>query len=313
MRTHNITTQARVGGKGRMKRTIAPRGVLALSLGVALLAATASTASADRLTAASAARDVQVFPWHCPGQLAFDCELAFTEQFSEPGQGRTFDFGNRQVRTTSPAQRFALLVYDGPFDPSISVSGDYAQTNDCPPSPQPPPSNTALKGCLITVTFTPTGTGPKHGTLSTGPGGPTQALTGTGVTTPTPPALPLRLLGGKGSTSGIPAVYDLSRKTRKLKIAAATTNDSTVEASGDVKKTTKRLKGDDLTVIRGKLKRWERLNVAKYHVDGRPGSPYLTDERKPGNPTIEIKLKATDDFDQTATQKLKVWLTRNCC
>ena len=37
-----------------------------------------------------------------------------------------------------------------------------------------------------TVTFAPTGTGPRHGTWSTGPGGPTMALTGKGVTTPTP-------------------------------------------------------------------------------------------------------------------------------
>ena len=47
MRAHTITTQARVGGRGRMKRRIVPGGILALSLAVVLLAATASTASAD--------------------------------------------------------------------------------------------------------------------------------------------------------------------------------------------------------------------------------------------------------------------------
>jgi hypothetical protein len=110
MKAHTSTTQARGGGRGRMKRRILPGGILALSFAVALSAATASSASADRLTAASALGHVQVFPWHCPTvQLAFDCELAFTEQFSGPG--RTFDFGNRQVGTTSPAQRFALLKY----------------------------------------------------------------------------------------------------------------------------------------------------------------------------------------------------------
>ena len=47
MRAHTITTQARVGGRGRMKRRIVPGGILALGLAVVLLAATASTASAE--------------------------------------------------------------------------------------------------------------------------------------------------------------------------------------------------------------------------------------------------------------------------
>jgi hypothetical protein len=46
MRAHTITTQARVGGRGRMKRRIVPGGILALSLAVVLSAAAASTASA---------------------------------------------------------------------------------------------------------------------------------------------------------------------------------------------------------------------------------------------------------------------------
>jgi hypothetical protein len=46
MRAHAITTQARVGGRGRMKRRIVPGGILALSLAVVLLAAATSTASA---------------------------------------------------------------------------------------------------------------------------------------------------------------------------------------------------------------------------------------------------------------------------
>jgi hypothetical protein len=45
MRAHTITAKARVGARGRTKRTIVPRGILALSLAVALVAATASTAS----------------------------------------------------------------------------------------------------------------------------------------------------------------------------------------------------------------------------------------------------------------------------
>ena len=46
MWAHTSSTQARVGGRGRVKRRIVPGGILALSLAVVLLAAAASTASA---------------------------------------------------------------------------------------------------------------------------------------------------------------------------------------------------------------------------------------------------------------------------
>jgi hypothetical protein len=48
MRAHTITTKARVGARGRTKRTIVPRGILALSLAVVLFATTASSAGAGR-------------------------------------------------------------------------------------------------------------------------------------------------------------------------------------------------------------------------------------------------------------------------
>jgi hypothetical protein len=50
------TFQVRVGGRGRMKRRIVPGGILALSLAVVLLVATASTAGAERYLS----------PWYCP-------------------------------------------------------------------------------------------------------------------------------------------------------------------------------------------------------------------------------------------------------
>ena len=46
MRAHTITTTARGGGRGRTKRNVVPRGILALSLAVVLFAATASSAGA---------------------------------------------------------------------------------------------------------------------------------------------------------------------------------------------------------------------------------------------------------------------------
>jgi hypothetical protein len=93
MRAHTITTKA---------STIVPGGILALSLAVVLLAATASTASA-----------------------AFFAH----EGYRVGGFAPSFDFGDRQVGTTSPAERFTLRVADSSaFAPRISISGDYAQT-----------------------------------------------------------------------------------------------------------------------------------------------------------------------------------------
>ena len=46
MRAHTITTKARGGGRGRTKRNVVPRGILALSLAVVLFAAMASSAGA---------------------------------------------------------------------------------------------------------------------------------------------------------------------------------------------------------------------------------------------------------------------------
>jgi hypothetical protein len=187
MRAHAITTKA---------STIVSGGILALSLTVALLGATASTASAERgpteRSSVPGFSSPTLSPWYCPPPATQSTTLDQVRGCLDITPEPSFGFGDRQVGVTSPAQPFALGVFDDPpFNPTISVSGDYAQTNNCPPTlsaalPQ-------IQGCLITVTFAPTGTGPRHGTLSTGPGGPTMALTGKGVTTPTPWDWPVEL------------------------------------------------------------------------------------------------------------------------
>jgi hypothetical protein len=188
MRAHTITTKA---------STIVSGGILALGLAVVLLAATASTASADRgLTERSSGvpySSPTLSPWYCPPPATQSTTLEQVRGCLDFTPEPSFGFGDRQVGTASPAQPFGLGVWDNDsFNPTISVSGDYAQTNNCPPTlsagafPQ-------IQGCLINVTFAPTGTGPRHGTLSTGPGGPTVALTGKGVTTPTPWDWPVEL------------------------------------------------------------------------------------------------------------------------
>jgi hypothetical protein len=83
MRAHTITTTARVGASARTKRTIVPGSILALSLAVVLLATTASSASAG---------------WG----------LCVPENVGP--SVTSFDFGDRQIGTTSPAQDFGLWV-----------------------------------------------------------------------------------------------------------------------------------------------------------------------------------------------------------
>jgi hypothetical protein len=172
MRAHTITTKA---------STIVSGGILTLGLAVVLLAATASTASAERALST----------WNCPPPPTPPTTPTTIAEIQgclgHGGLGRPFDFGDRQRGTTSPAQGFALGVFENDsFNPRISVSGDYAQTNNCPPTLSVTAPLPLIQGCLITVTFTPTGTGPKEGTLSTGPGGPKARLIGNGVTHPTP-------------------------------------------------------------------------------------------------------------------------------
>jgi hypothetical protein len=262
MRAHAITTKA---------STIVSGGILALSLAVVLLAATASTASAER----------SLTPWYCPPPATQSTTLEQVRGCVDFSPEPSFGFGDRRVETTSPAQPFALGVYDNDsFNPTISVSGDYAQTNSCPPTlsagalPQ-------IQGCLITVTFAPTATGPRRGTLSTGPGGPTVALTGKGVTTPTPWDWPLELRARVASW-----VPSLTQK--KVALFATTNGDSTVVVSGGVKKTTQRLAAGEKTRFEARIKHRKRLR-----------------EERPV-PKVKIRFAATDEFGQTAARTIKV-------
>ena len=305
MRAHTITAQARVGGKGRTMRTVVPAGMLALSLAVAVLAATASSASARFLA-----------PWYCSTvptpseQIPGDCLDSQLHPGVDgvPGSegcvarcSSSFDFGDRRVGTASPAQRFALMftksdlpqcsgqcpAFPQTFTPSISVSGDYVQTNDCPPK-----LSLQIRGCIITVTFAPTGTGPTSGTLSTGTDpavaafcggcpiatGPTVKLTGRGVTRPTPPALPLLL-----------SAYVYGKLDKKVTIRAITNNDSTVVAGGGVNKTKKRLAAGEKTKIKVTLKHLKRLE--RSYVENNMAR-------------VTFRFAATDEFGQTATEKV---------
>jgi hypothetical protein len=260
-----------------MKRTIVSRGILVLGLTVALFAATASTASATRTI-----------------------------------NPTTVDFGNRQVGTTSPAQAFTLRVrctqtlqgcnITDTFSPSIRItvgqfgvtSDQFTQTNNCPPQMVGAANNPTGTVCTINVSFTPTSTGPKEATLRTGSGGPTAALAGNGVTTPTPPTPP---------TPGPapPALaLDLDAKKqelkKKLKFSATTNVDSTLEAGGSVKKTTKQLAGGEKTKVKAKLKGSKREKLEEKLASS-------------GKAKAKVEALATDQFGNTDIDEIKVKLT----
>jgi hypothetical protein len=88
-----------------------------------------------------------------------------TVLLNEPVIGLTpvsLTFAARKVGTTSAAQ--VVTVSNPGATPlkvtSITVTGDFAETNDCPAK------LTDGKSCTINVTFSPTATGTRTGTLS---------------------------------------------------------------------------------------------------------------------------------------------------
>jgi hypothetical protein len=160
MRAHTTTTKA---------STIIPGGILALSLAVVLMGSTASTASAAPV----------LYPWGCVPPPGFWTPSGTPQGCLDTGfYADSFNFGYHRLGA-SGSQRFALGASNYTFTPSISVSGDYTQTNNCPPTLSAG-AFPETQGCIIDVTFAPTGKGPRRGTLTTGPGGPEQVLYGTG-------------------------------------------------------------------------------------------------------------------------------------
>ena len=102
----------------------------------------------------------------------------------------TADFGSVKVGNTSGPQSFKLSIdcntifCSASFNPTPSSgTGEYPLLNLCPATinvdhvifgPQTP-------SCFIVASFSPAGAGARSGVLSTGTGGPTATLSGTGV------------------------------------------------------------------------------------------------------------------------------------
>ena len=119
-------------------------------------------------------------------------------------------FASQPVGTTSSAQTIAV-TNPGPLGLQIGhlqASGDFSETNNCGTSLSPTGS------CTVNVTFTPTATGSRTGTLTITDNAPdspqTVALSGTGGN----PSLGLSIASGGSSsakvTAGSSATYSLS-------------------------------------------------------------------------------------------------------
>jgi parallel beta-helix repeat protein len=89
----------------------------------------------------------------------------------------SLEFGDQLVSSTSAAQ--TVTVFGGGNVPlqisSVSITGDYVQTNSCVPMVAPT--------CLINVSFSPTATGSRPGTMiiNTNEGSVTVTMSGTGT------------------------------------------------------------------------------------------------------------------------------------
>ena len=110
-----------------MKRTIVSGGILALSLAVVLLAATASTASAKR----------RVALWCAPLPTTSTTSSRSTPAALSRGRRREgLRLRRPEGRNDEPGAGLwaGILTINDIFRPTISVSGDYTQTNNCPPT-----------------------------------------------------------------------------------------------------------------------------------------------------------------------------------
>jgi trimeric autotransporter adhesin len=163
--------------------------------------------------------------------LTYSAGIAGAQTLSPTSQS----FGNWVVQTTSTVKTVVLsntqtvpLTIAG-----ISISGDFAQTSNCPLSP----STLAAKlSCTISITFTPTALGTRTGTLTVSDNASnspqTAKVNGTGVT---PAALSAPLLGFAtqfvNTTSAAETLTFQNNQTVPLTIAGIATSGDFAQTS----------------------------------------------------------------------------------
>jgi len=145
----------------------------------------------------------------------------------------SLSFGNQGITTTSAPQGVALTSTGTAslLISSITTTGDFAETNNCGASVPPPTT------CTISVTFTPTATGARSGTLtftdSAANSPQTVALTGTGIGPAfslSQTSLTFGISQGVGTTSGVLPIALTSTSTAPLLI-------NSITAAGDFAET----------------------------------------------------------------------------
>jgi hypothetical protein len=118
------------------------------------------------------------------------CTVANTAELYTPltlkFSAASLNFGFRQVGHTSAPQSVTVTnaSFHSAIFTSIASSGDFAQTNNCPVSPNP---LNAGQSCTINVTFQPTTTGTRNGSVilkDNAPGSPQQTISATGTGEP---------------------------------------------------------------------------------------------------------------------------------
>lgn len=132
---------------------------------------------------------------------------------------------SQPVGTTSASQSTRLTLMCGGcfpvavFTPVVAVTpAAFTQTNDCSDSLFVTAFGIPEDTCTINVAFAANAAGTVNGTLTTGMGGPTTSLSGTGVAqpaTPTPAAAPRCKKGKKKPNGAAAAKKKCGKKKRK--------------------------------------------------------------------------------------------------
>jgi P pilus assembly chaperone PapD len=149
----------------------------------------------------------------------------------------SLDFGNQAVNTTSPPQPVTLTNHQSVTlnISNVSVTGDFAQTNNCG-STLPPSSS-----CTFQVTFSPTQTGTRNGALTITDDASNSpqvvTLTGVGTTgsltvTPTSLTFAGRAIGTKSSQQSVTVTNAGSSNVTMGSLAASANYNETDTCAG---------------------------------------------------------------------------------
>ena len=276
MRAHTITTKA---------STIVSGGILALGLAVVLLAATASTASADT--------DLDL--WCAPlPTTSTTLEQIDGGCFEPAGRREVFDFGDRQVGTTSPAQGFALGIKPS-TTPSTPRSASPATTprpitahRRCRPDAMQLPHHRHLHphGHRAQARH------PAHRTRGPDGGADRQRGHHPDPAGPAPDARRVRAGPPAAGEEGRGQHHSAWMEIGHCHVLGCPDYDAKLVLGGDVIKTTKHF----------------RPNDASRHPDRGQGQAPEAAQEGADEPQDQIKFTATDEFGQRVTEERKVEL-----